>query len=165
MSELQRAVNLSVASSGIRLINYLIDLIGVILVIFIIAFILGIFDALSVFDIFEEGITGNLLSYGIYALYYFLFEWGTKGRSLGKWITATKVIKENGDENLTTKDYFLRSLARIIPFEPFSFLFFRNGWHDSISGTRVVNIKEFRENKFKFDAINQIGAGESTQNI
>jgi uncharacterized RDD family membrane protein YckC len=36
-----------------------------------------------------------------------------------------------------------RTFARFIPFEPFSVAFgsSNNGWHDSLSGTRVVSVR------------------------
>jgi hypothetical protein len=36
-----------------------------------------------------------------------------------------------------------RTFSRIIPFEPFSFLDKNHpvGWHDSLSGTRVVSVR------------------------
>lgn len=165
MSGVQKAVELSVASTGIRLINYFIDAVGVVIFFLALGFFLGIFGAFGIIELFETEFIGNLLSLVVYVFYYFLIEWISGGRSFGKWITATRVVKENGDEKLGAKDFIVRSLVRIIPFEPLSFLFSRYGWHDSISGTRVVNIREFRENKFKFDAINQIGEHEDSQNI
>ncbi|WP_430454172.1 hypothetical protein [Rhodopirellula europaea] len=37
-----------------------------------------------------------------------------------------------------------RSLARMIPFDPLSYLFGdkRLGWHDTLSGTRVIDISK-----------------------
>lgn len=53
--------------------------------------------------------------------YFFGFETLTKGRSIGKFITGTKVVTLEGE--IPTANVFLkRSFCRIIPFEAFSFL-------------------------------------------
>jgi uncharacterized RDD family membrane protein YckC len=70
-----------------------------------------------------------------YILYYSLFEGIFKGRTVGKFITGTKAINENGIE-LTFKNAFLRSACRLIPFEAFSG--FGTPWHDSITNTMVI---------------------------
>lgn len=70
-----------------------------------------------------------------YLLYYTLFEGIFKGRTIGKFITGTKAINENGIE-LTFKDAFLRSACRLIPFETFSG--FGTPWHDSVTHTIVI---------------------------
>jgi uncharacterized RDD family membrane protein YckC len=68
-----------------------------------------------------------------------MFEYLT-GRTLAKYITKTKVIDENG-EKPDFKKILLRTLSRIFPFEPLSFLVSGNtGWHDEWSKTIVVKI-------------------------
>jgi len=69
--------------------------------------------------------------------YYVSFEviWG---KSLGKMVTKTRVLMQDGSKP-TLKAIIIRSLSRFIPFDAFSF--FGNkpvGWHDSISKTVVV---------------------------
>lgn len=61
------------------------------------------------------------------------------GQSVGKMITRTKVVTENGDKP-SFGQIIVRNLARLIPFEAFSLLA-KNpvGWHDSLSKTVVVN--------------------------
>jgi uncharacterized RDD family membrane protein YckC len=60
----------------------------------------------------------------------------TKGRSLGKWITGTVAVRLDGN-TINWKDAFLRSLSRIVPFEPFSALGYAP-WHDKWTETTVV---------------------------
>jgi uncharacterized RDD family membrane protein YckC len=63
------------------------------------------------------------------------------GKSFGKLITRTFVMSTDGGRP-SGAQIFRRTLCRFIPFEPFSILFggeYPVGWHDSLSGTRVVN--------------------------
>ncbi len=72
-----------------------------------------------------------------YLVFYSSFEF-VLGKTIGKMMTRTRVLKaETG-----TKPGFWRiigrSFARLIPFDTFSFLFGR-GFHDKLSNTVVVN--------------------------
>jgi len=73
--------------------------------------------------------------------YYVLCE-GAFGWTVGKLITGTRVIRVDGTKP-NIGQIIGRSFARFIPFEPFSVLFGRSnsGWHDSLSGTRVVKVR------------------------
>jgi uncharacterized RDD family membrane protein YckC len=70
---------------------------------------------------------------------YYLTTEGLFQRSLAKFLTGTIVVDTRGGRP-TFKQTLGRSFARLIPFEPFSFFGGPNpvGWHDSLSGTRVV---------------------------
>ncbi|WP_404304645.1 RDD family protein [Neorhodopirellula lusitana] len=87
----------------------------------------------------------NLLASGLgmlsFAIYYCLME-AFCGATLAKFITGTRVVAEDGSKAGFGK-ILGRSLARMIPFDPLSFLFgdTRLGWHDTLSGTRVVDIR------------------------
>ena len=65
-----------------------------------------------------------------------LFEKLFKGYTVGKLITGTRAIREDGKE-LTFKNAILRSLSRMVPFEPFS-AFGGSPWHDRWTKTRVI---------------------------
>jgi len=71
-----------------------------------------------------------------YIVYYTLCEKLFKGHTLGKLITGTRAIRQDGQE-LTFKDALLRSLSRCVPLEPFSG-FATLTWHDSWTDTMVV---------------------------
>jgi uncharacterized RDD family membrane protein YckC len=71
-------------------------------------------------------------------LYYFFME-SVSGKTIGKLITGTKVVTQDSNKP-TTKQIALRSLSRLVPFEPFSF-FSESGWHDRWSDTIVVKNK------------------------
>jgi uncharacterized RDD family membrane protein YckC len=131
------------ASKGKRFANYMLDIFFYLVFSFLFGVILGLMIAVlspNSLGMFEQ--ENKLLDYALGLLagliYYSLFEFST-GRTLGKFITRTKVIMENGDKP-DFKTIFIRSLCRFIPFEPFSFLGSENtGWHDRFSKTLVVN--------------------------
>jgi uncharacterized RDD family membrane protein YckC len=84
-----------------------------------------------------EGVAFNLMIYGLFAIYYAIFE-STTGVTLGKLVTGTKIIGEDGQRPPFGK-MLQRSLCRIIPFEPLSYLGSdARGWHDTITKTWVV---------------------------
>lgn len=123
----------NLASQGKRFVNFLIDYIAVLAF----SFFIGI-----VFEILMPGllleIPELLLSILIYTSFYIFFELVFK-QTPGKMLTRTKVVAEDGSE-VTGAQVFSRSLCRIIPFEAFSFLGSGPGWHDKISGTRVIDL-------------------------
>ena len=90
-----------------------------------------------------------------YALLMFLVEFATSGRSLGKFITGTMVVKEDGSTP-TSNDFLKRNFSRIVPFDTFSFLG-TLGWHDSWSDTRVVKRKSYLEALERENSIEDIG--------
>lgn len=115
------------ADLGVRFANVFID--GIILNIlqYAIGFIFGMIDP----------ILSLILSFGVYFIYYIALESAT-GQTLGKMITGTMVVDENG-QKIDGGKAAVRTLCRIIPFEPFSFFgSSRRGWHDSISKTFVI---------------------------
>lgn len=72
--------------------------------------------------------------------YYIVLE-SMGGYTLGKLITGTKAISADG-KPLSFWQVLGRSFARLIPFEPFSFLgSTKSGWHDTMPNTRVVDTR------------------------
>ncbi len=51
-----------------------------------------------------------------YLLYYTVCEKAFKGYTLGKLVSGTRAIRDDGGE-LTLKDAFLRSASRLVPLE------------------------------------------------
>ena len=138
------------ASTGQRFLNFLIDNI---LMRFGLSILTGIGVGIILAFLFPEYMirisenpdtTTNLdlflLAYAIgivnYLLYYTICEKAFKGYTLGKLITGTRAIREDGGE-LTFKDAFLRSLSRLVPFEVFSG-FGGHPWHDTWTKTMVI---------------------------
>ncbi|GGF05115.1 Uncharacterized membrane protein YckC, RDD family [Chishuiella changwenlii] len=146
------------ANKGLRFLNYLIDLVAVIFILAIVLITISFTSEALGLTISEESILFDLFIYVLVVIIYFLIEFVTKGRSLGKLITGTKVVMIDGTEP-TTKDYFVRNLCRIIPFDAFTFLG-ENGWHDKISKTTVVRKRAFEEEMFKNNSIDEIGRTE-----
>lgn len=135
--ELQPEQKLYDASRGKRLLNYIIDtVIWYILIVGLFIFIM-LFSDLFGFYRFGEIIL-NIIALASYVFYYSFLEYYFKGRTIGKMITKTRAITEH-HEMLTFKQAFFRSLCRLIPFEAFSFLASDQGWHDTMTKTKVVD--------------------------
>ena len=130
------------ASQSKRFINHIIDLIFMYLFAFAFAFTLGII--ISIFSpssayIFDTNAFGYVIAF-ISGMVYFLFFEAVFGRTIGKYITKTKVVDEFGNKP-SFNTIFTRSICRFIPFDALSFLFGENsGWHDTISNTKVIEI-------------------------
>lgn len=143
LEEFESTANLLPVSPGIRLVNYIIDIIAIYALLLILGFVFGAATALAADPTVDDGSWASdiqLLLLGGFLfsiiLYYTLFEFAAKGRTLGKMATGTVALREDGSP-LTFKDAFLRSLCRFIPFEFISALGFRP-WHDSLTHTMVV---------------------------
>lgn len=113
-----------------RALNCVIDLTILVLVRLALNAMAGLSWEVSTFSFWL--VNGLLFIY-----YYAIFEAAT-GKTPGKMVTDTRAIQHNG-QPLTTDKAVLRSFVRLIPFEFLSFLFGqREGWHDRISGTCVI---------------------------
>jgi uncharacterized RDD family membrane protein YckC len=85
-------------------------------------------------------------------VYYNVFEI-LFARTVGKFITQTIVVDENG-EKPNYESILMRTICRLIPLEIFSFIGMpARGWHDSISKTYVVNKNLLEERKKQFYAL------------
>lgn len=135
------------ASTGQRFLNNIIDTIAFYILVTIVfgiggaaLFASGTINDLSTDEQVNDSLGGVLGIYffffAVFFLYYVLFE-GTKGKTLGKFITKTKVVCENG-EAMSFKKAFVRSLCRLVPFEAISIFFGAQMWHDKWTGTMVV---------------------------
>ena len=156
------------ASKGNRFANYIIDLIIIMVLIYGTVILLAMIwyavaeDPTVVDDFFYEiehanPLLDRLISALLLALFYFAFEALLKGRTIGKYITKTKVVRADGS-NPSAIDYLKRSFSRIIPFEAFSFLGAEaRGWHDTLSKTYVVDVAKFEARKKTHGELDQIG--------
>ena len=131
-------VNLVPADKGKRFANLLIDYIGAI--IFMAIVFLGLdFSGLLPVDAFDDRLSERFMGGVTYVSYYLLMETMTKGKSLGKFITKTRVVTFDGYQPNFVK-ILGRSFARIVPFEAFSYLGQKKtGWHDDWSKTFVID--------------------------
>lgn len=118
------------ASTGQRFANYLVDAIIFGVLSYAISAMLGMDDNTNIF-------VSLLLNWSIMIAYYTILE-GSGGKSVGKMVTGTKVVKNDGS-NPNMNDAFLRSLSRIVPFEFVSaFGSSKRMWHDEWTKTWVV---------------------------
>ena len=144
--ELEQERLFDYATTGQRFINFLFDSIILVSILSgIVGASVGIVMVLNGIDVDQAAIVADpiyskLFNYGVNGLcvilLYTLMEGASKGRSLGKLVTKTLVLKEDGSA-ITFKDAWLRSLCRIVPLEVFS-AFGGHPWHDRWTRTIVV---------------------------
>jgi uncharacterized RDD family membrane protein YckC len=135
------------ASQGQRFFNFLIDNVVIRIAL---AYVTGLAVGYMLMAFFPDlvySLSNNktllylvsvLIVFIDYLLYYSLSEGLFKGITIGKLITGTKAINEDGKE-LSLKQAFLRSACRLIPFEPLSGL--GTPWHDSVTNTIVIKTR------------------------
>ncbi len=132
--------NLVLASSGQRFLNYIIDVILFYGFMFCLGMVMALTSpsSLSIFD----GFKGNIVSLLFYAIFMGTIETITKGRSLGKLITKTKAVNEDGT-NISASTAFARGFSRAVPFNQLSALGNPpHPWHDKWNKTYVIDIKD-----------------------
>ena len=116
------------ASQGQRFINYIVDLILVYLLIFLIGVIIAIVSVLTgsqaLLDWFtdESSVLKNYMIFFLVWIPYYTFFESFTSRTVGKFITKTMVVNEDGSTKIDLGTAFKRTLCRIIPFEPFTML-------------------------------------------
>lgn len=131
LTDLNTDINLEPVSAGVRFVNYIVDIIAFYALIFLIAIAFG-----SIAPAEDILVYLYLFVFVIFLGYYIIMEGALGGRTFGKMVTGTKAIREDGAP-LTWKDALVRTLLRMIPFEPFSALG-GHPWHDKWSKTVVV---------------------------
>ncbi|GEP41499.1 RDD family protein [Brevifollis gellanilyticus] len=139
------------AGKGKRFLNYLIDHVGVIVFGLGVGAVIGFLEGLgwnTGVDLLAEDnrLTDWVLSAVLMLIYYPFFE-TLFGRTPGKWITGTKVVKPDGSKP-GFGTILGRTLSRLVPFEPFSFLGSGDsGWHDQWSGTVTVDLRNPQQHR------------------
>jgi uncharacterized RDD family membrane protein YckC len=137
-----RKGRLPLASKGQRVVNLIVDATTIVLLQITVAVVLGMFldeDAL------QGTRAGRALTFAIYSIgfvYYLVME-AALGRTVGKFLTRTRVV-DGGGRRPSTSAIFMRTICRLIPFEFVSFLLTENGLHDAASSTRVVRVERRR---------------------
>ena len=117
--------------------------IGLIIDVILIGLLIGIISILTNTD---KYLTYYFLVF--YSFYYIIFE-SIYSRTLGKYVTNTIVVNNKTYGKPRTGQIIARTIARIFPFEAFSYLAKRpSGWHDEISNTMVI----FKENRIDFQS-------------
>ncbi|WP_404985004.1 RDD family protein [Chryseobacterium sp. M5] len=152
------------ASQGLRFANYIIDLIALVIINFFLSLISIILYNITLNSFFyyfynnSSFLWDYMMGIIVATIYYFLWENFSNGRTLGKLITNTKVLSIDGTKPSTTQILY-RSLCRAVPFNALSFLGY-NGWHDSWTETRVINITKYTEAVNAKMEIDNIGVKE-----
>jgi uncharacterized RDD family membrane protein YckC len=135
------------ASGTKRFLNFIIDRIVGMAFAFLVFLLIGLLEQAGLISGFVDwtekmsGLMDIILTTSLITVYYVIME-STCGRTIGKLVTGTKVIDLKGGH----PDFLTiigRTLSRIVPFEPFSFLGGNNrGWHDTWSDTRVIDLRK-----------------------
>lgn len=153
------------ASHGQRFLNYIIDVVIIYIVIFSVSFITASIAAYLEATSFLEWLQNlngleEYLIYFIIMIPYFTFMESFFSRTVGKFITKTMVVLEDGSKP-ESGIILRRTLCRIIPFDGLSFLGSPSrGWHDSITDTYVVKKDDFERKKELFYAFDEIGVNQ-----
>ena len=125
------------ASKWRRFSTLLLDYIGFYILAMIVGVLLGVLFG-SRASAFFDGALAYLFGVAIASAYYLFFE-GLWSRTPGKMILGTIVTDMKGQPP-TFGAIVKRTLARIVPFEAFTF-FGERGFHDKASRTRVVRTR------------------------
>jgi uncharacterized RDD family membrane protein YckC len=133
----QRFVNLLVDWLLLRFV--LVKLAG-----YVVGIMLGLYFPEFSMKLTDMGLEVLFIMYIVWSLatifYYTTCEALFRGQTLGKLISGSRAIRDNG-EQLRFKDALLRSLCRCVwPFEWFSG-FGHRPWHDSLTNTSVVRVR------------------------
>ena len=130
------------AGKGRRFLNWLIDsaiLYALTIVVLAVPVAFGNERLVDWYD--ALGLWQRYLVDAVGVVAYYTFLEGLFGLSIGKLMTGTRVVHEDGRAP-TMAQALARSLCRYIPFEALSLAFSEDGrargWHDSIARTYVV---------------------------
>lgn len=136
----ERKVTSNVVDNGIRFVHHIVDAIFSYITIFIWSILISMITGNKFLILMENGIFSFVVSVMFMSSYYIFFE-GLFRRTPAKFLTKTIVVNETGGKPEFTQ-IIIRSFARFIPFEAFSFLGDGPGWHDTLSNTRVIKIEK-----------------------
>ena len=135
--------DMELATSGIRLTNYIIDLI--LFYIIYMALLVGFYanDPEGIEQLGENSILDRIVTMVSYGVFMLIQEVIFKGRSVGKFITKTAAVDESGYPP-SIGVIVTRNLCRIVPFDQLTFIWSDNnrGWHDQWSNTYVVKVQK-----------------------
>src|SRR5688572_16262968 len=142
--EYQPKLQLYAASWWKRALNYILDQLLIAVITYGIVSVFSLVPENYIQDLTEDLPRAYswkvfLVHLLVYVLYYTLLE-GLTGRSPAKYITNTKIVVADEGTRPGLMNCFIRSAARLLPFEFISYFSKRPvGWHDSLAGTMVVD--------------------------
>ena len=132
--------DLPIAGRSSRLINSLVDgtIIGFLSVLLSFGYVFfGNMATLSDNEIKEQFALFYIITYFVIFFGYYFFMESRFQRTLGKFITKTKVVTEDGEKPKYSR-IALRTICRLFPFDYLTYLVSTNGFHDFIAKTKVV---------------------------
>jgi uncharacterized RDD family membrane protein YckC len=131
--EEKKQIDDKTVSSLIRFVHFIIDLLVWFIIWLIVTFILTL-------PLYKNMEIATLIGYVTLFLtfigYYYIMEVNWQ-KTVAKFITKTKVVTNSGNKP-NKGDILARTFCRLIPLDRISFLFTRNGFHDRLSGTRII---------------------------
>jgi uncharacterized RDD family membrane protein YckC len=141
---LAHELQLVYASQGKRFANYLIDLVFFYVLLAIIGAVISIISPDTFQNITDNSSGSDLLlrlvGMVVYAIFMSLIEAISGGRTMGKIITSTRAVNEDGSK-ISFGTAFARGFTRAVPFNAFSALNGGHPWHDRWTHTMVIDEK------------------------
>jgi uncharacterized RDD family membrane protein YckC len=150
------------ASKGERFLNFIIDLLIIyIIAICIVATLNIIGDVTNSYGVSNWvkslSLIENLFFGLVILFFYYAFTEMYFSRTFAKYFTKTMVVRVDGSKP-NTKNFMIRTVSRLNPIDPFSFLGnTERGLHDTLSATYVVKKHEFVAKKKMFVSSDEIG--------
>jgi uncharacterized RDD family membrane protein YckC len=130
------------AGKWLRFFNLLIDYFGFTVLAMVVGIVIATIwgeQGIAALESYPDFIIGAFIT-----MFYYTSLEALTGRTLGKLITGTRVVNMDGGR-ASVGQVFGRSLARLIPFEAFTFLGETGrGWHDSLARTYVIKSRQAR---------------------
>ena len=136
------------ASKGERFLNFIIDLLIIyIIAVCIVATINIIGDVTNSYGVSNWvkslSLIENLFFGLVILFFYYAFTEMYFSRTFAKYFTKTMVVRVDGSKP-NTKNFMIRTVSRLNPIDPFSFLGkTERGLHDTLSATYVVKKHDF----------------------
>ncbi|MBT2563293.1 RDD family protein [Pedobacter sp. ISL-68] len=128
------------ASTGKRFVNYIIDVIVFYILAFGLGIVIGVLKPSLLVGV--DDLSLRLVSLLFYGIVMFVTEAMSNGRSIGKLVTGTRAVNEDGSD-MSFQKIFVRNIVRAIPFNALSALGTPSSpWHDRWSDTMVVDEKK-----------------------
>jgi len=128
------------ASSGKRFANYIIDTIVFYIVAFGLGVVIGFLNPGLLVEVDDLSLRLVLLLF--YGIVMFMTEAMSNGTSIGKLITGTRAVNNDGSD-MSFQKAFVRNIVRAIPFNALSALGTPSTpWHDRWSDTMVIDEKK-----------------------
>ena len=136
------------ASKGERFLNFIIDLLIIyIIAVCVVATINIIGDVTNSYGVSNWvkslSLIENLFFGLVILFFYYAFTEMYFSRTFAKYFTKTMVVRVDGSKP-NTKNFMIRTVSRLNPIDPFSFLGkTERGLHDTLSATYVVKKHDF----------------------